>query len=371
VSLGGRSVIIPLVSVAHPARLAPRDRVRLLGHRRRRRIFIAIVQQIIVVVVVVVVVKRPRQLVRVLHLGVGIYHVRNPLVLEPLAVTLEEALVGAHGDAAGTPLGARRTAAGTGAVVYAGPRRRLVVVVRGGALLVSGVGVLGKALVAKDAAQQPAAAHVVGVDDAAVAELDALAGPVHPGKVNVEGRLDDTEDDRDGVGMPVVGVEHAEGPVEQVERAVGAKEDDVKGRDDGGNGRLAEEEELREDTDGLEDLGEGPEPLGGLVERTAQYPSTGRGGKAHLSKVPGLAKDHHDDGGENQAAEEDDATQLPSDLTLPCSRIDEAHYPEGVEGRKQVEDLEKVVPWPGFREEVGVSRDEDGRVKDLGDEGDT
>jgi hypothetical protein len=64
--------------------------------------------------------------------------------------------------------------------------------------------------------------------------------------------------------MLVVGVEQAKGPVEQVERAVGAEEDDVEGRDDSGDCRLAEEEELREDADGFEDLGEGPEPLMGV-----------------------------------------------------------------------------------------------------------
>jgi hypothetical protein len=129
------------------------------------------------------------------------------------------------------------------------------------------VNVPRKLLVPKDAAQQPAAREVVGIDDAAVAQLDALARPVDPGKVEVEGRLDDAEDDGDGVGLLVVGVEPAPYPVEQVQAAVGAEEDDVEGGDDGRDRGLPEEEELREDADGFEDLRKDPEPLffGGLV----------------------------------------------------------------------------------------------------------
>ena len=123
------------------------------------------------------------------------------------------------------------------------------------------VNVPRKLLVPKDAAQQPAAREVVGIDHAAVAQLDALARPVDPGKVEVEGRLDDAEDDGDGVRLLVVGVELAQDPVEQVQAAVGAEEDDVEGGDDGRGGGLPEEEELREDADGFEDLREDPEPL--------------------------------------------------------------------------------------------------------------
>lgn len=181
---------------------------------------------------------------------------------------LQHALVGADGDAARSPLGAD-PAVSVGVVAL------LLVVIeavaaaqRRGALLVVGsvaVDVPGELLAAKDAAQEPAAREVVGVDDAAVAQLDALPRPVHPGEVEVEGGLDDAEDDRDRVRLLVVGVELLEDPVEQVEAAVGAEEDDVEGGDDGGDGGLAEEEELREDADGFEDLGKDPEVL--LVER--------------------------------------------------------------------------------------------------------
>jgi len=116
-------------------------------------------------------------------------------------------------------------------------------------------------VLAKDPVQQPAPPQVVGVHDRAVAQLDALPRPVDPGEVEVEGGLDEPEDDGDGVGRAVVAVELAPDPVEDVEAAVGAEEEDVEGGDDGGDGGLPEEEELREDADGLEDYGEGEEPL--------------------------------------------------------------------------------------------------------------
>ena len=136
---------------------------------------------------------------------------------------------------------------------------------RGGALLVAVLVIVvdfaGERLASEDASQQPTAAQVIGVDDAAVAQLDALAGPVDPGKVEVEGRLDDAEDDRDRVWLFHVCVELAQEPVDEVEAAVGAQEDNVEGGDDGRDGGLAEEEELREHADGFEHLGEDPEPL--------------------------------------------------------------------------------------------------------------
>ena len=94
---------------------------------------------------------------------------------------------------------------------------------------------------------------------------------------------------------------------------------------------------------------------------------------AHFSERPVdlVAEYQHHKWREEEAAEEDHATQLPGNLTLSCSRVDEAHYPEGVERREQVEDLEEVVPWPCFGEEIGIPCDEDGRVEDLGNEGDT
>lgn len=114
---------------------------------------------------------------------------------------------------------------------------------------------------AEDAAQQPASSHVVGVDDAPAAELDTLAGVVYPREVDIQGGLDETEDDLHGLGLDVLYVELARQPVEDVEPTVQSQCEQVVAVDDGGNGGLAEEKELWEDADGLEDVGEVPEPL--------------------------------------------------------------------------------------------------------------
>ena len=59
-------------------------------------------------------------------------------------------------------------------------------------------------------------------------------------------------------------------PVEDVEGAVGAQADEVVGVDDRGDGGLAEEEELWENADGFEDLGEDPEDLISMLESAQQ-----------------------------------------------------------------------------------------------------
>lgn len=141
-------------------------------------------------------------------------------------------------------------------VIAAAQRRGTLLVV-----VVVVVHLAGKVLVAEDAGEQPSAAQVVGVDDAAVAQLDALARPVDPGEVDVEGGLDDAEDDGDGAGLPHVCVELVQEPVDDIEGAVGAEEDDVERGDDGWDGGLAEKEELWEHAEGFEDLGEDPEVL--------------------------------------------------------------------------------------------------------------
>ena len=118
-------------------------------------------------------------------------------------------------------------------------------------------------MLAKDPVQQPAPAQVVGVYDRAVAQLDPLPRPVDPGEVEVESGLDEPKNDGYRVWGPVVAVELAPYPVEDVEPAVGAEEEDVEGGDDGGDRGLPEEEELRKDADGFEDYGEGEKPLVG------------------------------------------------------------------------------------------------------------
>jgi hypothetical protein len=59
-------------------------------------------------------------------------------------------------------------------------------------------------------------------------------------------------------GITRAGVEGAVDPVEDVEASVGAEGEEVKGVYDRGDGGLAEEEELWEDTDGFKDYREGP-----------------------------------------------------------------------------------------------------------------
>lgn len=248
------SVVIPFVATPDAADAADAAGSPCRVAIRRRRLLLARLGRIEVLVLI----ERPGQLIRVTHLGVGVDRVRHAVLLERLLVLLvvEYALVGTDRDAAGAPL-----CAGTVAL----PADAAGAAQGGGAFLVVDLAVLVEVLVAKDAVQKPASAQVIGVDDATVAQLDTLAGPVDPSEIEVEGCLDDAEDDRDRVRTLVVGVEPANDPIDEVEGAVGAQEDDVEGGDDGGYGGLAEEEELREDTDRLEDLGEDPEPLAGTV----------------------------------------------------------------------------------------------------------
>lgn len=72
--------------------------------------------------------------------------------------------------------------------------------------------------------------------------------------------MDDAEDDADGIEV-VLAAHGAKDPVEDVEEAVAAECCEVEAVDDGGDGSLAEEEELREDADGFEDDAEGPDDL--------------------------------------------------------------------------------------------------------------
>lgn len=113
----------------------------------------------------------------------------------------------------------------------------------------------------EDAAQQPALAHIIGVDDTAAAKLDTLTRVVDPGEVDVEGGLNQAKDDLDGLGRNVVDIELADDPVQHVQTTVQAQSEEVIRVDDGGNGSLAEEEKLWEDADRFEDVGEVPEPL--------------------------------------------------------------------------------------------------------------
>lgn len=116
-------------------------------------------------------------------------------------------------------------------------------------------------LVAENAVEKPTPPDIVGVDDATVSELNPLSRVIHPEKVEVEGRLDDSEDDRHGIWFPVVGVELSPDPVQAVQSPIGAKGNEVEGIDDGRDARLSEEKELWQDTDGFENLRKIPGPL--------------------------------------------------------------------------------------------------------------
>lgn len=65
--------------------------------------------------------------------------------------------------------------------------------------------------------------------------------------------------------MDVVAVELARDPVEDVEPAVQTQREEVVAVYNGGNGRLSKEEELGENADRLEDVGQIPKPL--LVDK--------------------------------------------------------------------------------------------------------
>lgn len=113
----------------------------------------------------------------------------------------------------------------------------------------------------EDSAEEPSAGHVVSVDNAATSELDALASVVNPGKVDVQGSLDNAENDGDGVGLLAGDLEFTDEPVDTVEGAVGTESDEVEGVDNGWDGCLSKEEKLRKNANGLENLGEYPHPL--------------------------------------------------------------------------------------------------------------
>ena len=56
-----------------------------------------------------------------------------------------------------------------------------------------------------------------------MSQLHPLPTIINPGKINIKCRLDDAEDDADGVWFLVVGIELPPDPVEDVEGAVGTE----------------------------------------------------------------------------------------------------------------------------------------------------
>lgn len=99
---------------------------------------------------------------------------------------------------------------------------------------------------------QPALAEILRIDNAATAELYPLARVVHPGKVNIERRLNDAEYIRKGVPELLL-PKPAHEPIQDVESPVGSQRKKVVGVDHGGNGGLTQKQELRKYADGFED----------------------------------------------------------------------------------------------------------------------
>jgi hypothetical protein len=154
---------------------------------------------------------------------------------------IQHAFVRRHADASATPLIRLGVPLG----------RRFLVVVKVVRVLAPHAG---------QPTDQPAPVQVLGVDNAALAELDALARVVNPGEVDHQGCLYGAKDPARRVAVSLLcGAAH--NPVQDVEEAVGAEGDEVVRIDDGGDSGLAEEKQLRNDADGFEYLGEDPEEL--------------------------------------------------------------------------------------------------------------
>ena len=92
-----------------------------------------------------------------------------------------------------------------------------------------------------------------------MAQLYSLPAVIYPSEINIKCGLYDAEDDGYRIRFPVIRIELAHNPIQDVERAVGTEGQEVEAVDYGGDGCLSEQEELREDADGLEDYGEDPE----------------------------------------------------------------------------------------------------------------
>lgn len=106
----------------------------------------------------------------------------------------------------------------------------------------------------KDLADQPTSADVFTIHNTTISQLDALSCPVYPGKVKVEEGLDDAERKADGENGAVIGFGGAaDDPVEDIKGAVRTKSREIEAVDDGGDRCLAEEEQLWQDAERLED----------------------------------------------------------------------------------------------------------------------
>src|SRR5262249_28052546 len=77
---------------------------------------------------------------------------------------------------------------------------------------------------------QPSSTKIFRVDNTTTSELDSLSGPVYPGEVDVKRSLYNAEDHGYGVEMSLSG--GSDYPVENIEAAVRAQGEEVKGIDD-------------------------------------------------------------------------------------------------------------------------------------------
>jgi hypothetical protein len=112
---------------------------------------------------------------------------------------------------------------------------------------------------ADDAPHQEALAQIVRVNYASASQLDSLAAVIHPGEVNVEGGLNNAEDDANRVEEMLCGTSN--NPIEDIECTVPAKCYEIVTVDDGRYGRLAQKQKLRQDAHAFEDDAEGPQGL--------------------------------------------------------------------------------------------------------------
>lgn len=106
-----------------------------------------------------------------------------------------------------------------------------------------------------------------------------------------------------------------------------------------------------------------------LVKRVEK----GKGRAAYVEEAPFLLRlqYQHGKGREEQRAEEAGCAELPCQLSFAGPGERPLHYSNRVEGGENVDDLEDaVVEELICAEDVGVSREEDEAIENLGDERD-
>ena len=133
-------------------------------------------------------------------------------------------------------------------------------------------------------------------------------------------------------------------PVHDVECAVGAKCEKVEGIDDGGNGRLTKQKQLRQNADRLENDRKCVEHL--CRSLSAKNPQTGYESEVYLkwSRPCPAVEYERDDRRQDEGASSSIPAQLPCLLSLSRPRVDPCHQDYDVDGRPYVEVFENEVP---------------------------